>query len=108
MVDSLLPPDLNSCVVYGVVTVDTPYEGKQHWIAASTGVYMWNEIYWYRYDTMIKRYKFNPLNHQWENDILYYVDEERLFGSVRTTPTCIFMDAQNRIWLGSMENGLSV
>ncbi|HOG27479.1 MAG TPA: hypothetical protein PLI24_07130 [Candidatus Cloacimonas sp.] len=102
------PPDLNSCVVYGVVTVDTPYEGKQHWIAASTGVYMWNEIYWYRYDTMIKRYKFNPLNHQWENDILYYVDEERLFGSVRTTPTCIFMDAQNRIWLGSMENGLSV
>jgi len=27
---------------------------------------------------------------------------------VRTTPTCIFLDAQNRIWLGSMENGLSM
>ncbi|MEN6444922.1 MAG: FlgD immunoglobulin-like domain containing protein [Candidatus Cloacimonas sp.] len=102
------PPNLNNCVVYGVVTVETPYEGKQHWIAASTGVFMWNETDWYRYDTMIKRYKYSPISHQWENDILYYVDEERLFGSVRTTPTCIYLDAQNRIWLGSMENGLSV
>ncbi len=28
----IIPPtsDLNSCVVYGVVTFDTPYEGRQH------------------------------------------------------------------------------
>ena len=106
----LIPPpaDLSSCVVYGVVTIDTPYEGRQHWIAASTGVFMWNEVNWYRYDTMIKRYKYNIFSHLWENDLLYYVDEERLFGSVRTIPTCIFLDAQNRIWLGSMENGLSL
>lgn len=102
------PSDLNSCVVYGVITIDTPYEGRQHWIAASTGVFMWNEVNWYRYDTMIKRYKYNIFDNLWENDLLYYVDEERLFGSVRTTPTCIFLDAQNRIWLGSMEKGLSM
>lgn len=102
------PQELRNCVVYGVVTVDTPYEGRQHWIATSTGLFMWDESFWYRYDTMIKRFKFNPLNYQWENDILYYVDEERLFGSVRTSPTAILLDPFNRIWIGSLENGLSM
>lgn len=102
------PQELSNCLVYGVVTVETPYEGRQHWIAASTGLFMWDESSWYRYDTMIKRFKFNPLNYQWENNILYYVDEERLFGSIRTTPTAILLDPFNRIWIGSMENGLSM
>ncbi len=102
------PPDLSNCEVYGVVSVDTPYEGRQHWIAASTGLFMWNESNWYRYDTMIKRFKYNPSTLQWVNDTLYYVDEERLFGSVRTTPTSIFLDPFNRIWIGSMENGISM
>ncbi len=102
------PPDLSNCIVYGVVSVDTPYEGRQHWIAASTGLFMWNESNWYRYDTMIKRFIYSPTSFQWVNDTLYYVDEERLFGSVRTTPTSIFLDPFNRIWIGSMENGISM
>ncbi|MDY0152828.1 MAG: hypothetical protein RBS43_11190, partial [Candidatus Cloacimonas sp.] len=85
------PPELSNCIVYGVVTVDTPYEGRQHWIAASTGLYMWNNVSWFRYDTMIKRYKFDIYSRLWENETLYYVDEERLFGSVRTYPSSIYL-----------------
>ncbi len=102
------PPDLSNCIVYGVVSIDTPYEGRQHWIAASTGLFMWNESKWYRYDTMIKRFIFNTATFQWENETLYYENEERLFGSVRTTPTSILLDPFNRIWIGSMENGLTM
>ncbi|MDD2332682.1 MAG: hypothetical protein PHI68_08550, partial [Candidatus Cloacimonetes bacterium] len=100
------PSMLSNCEVYGVVTVDTPYEGRQHWIAASTGVFMWNEQDWYRYDTAIKRLIFR--NNEWQNETLYYVDEERLFGSVRTFPTAIIKDPFNRIWIGSMDNGFSM
>jgi len=99
------PQELNNCIVYGIVTIDTPYEGKQHWIAASTGLFMWNESDWFKYDTTIKRSIYR--NDQWENETLYYVDENRLFGSVRTTPTAILLDPFNRIWIGSLENGLS-
>ena len=102
------PPELKNCIVYGVVSVETPYEGMQHWIAASTGLFMWNETKWYRYDTMIKRFRYNTSTSLWGNDTLYYVDEERLFGSVRTTPTSILLDPFNRIWIGSVENGLSM
>ena len=102
------PPELSNCIVYGVVSVETPYEGRQHWIAASTGLFMWNEISWFRYDTMIKRYKYNTSTYHWDNETLYYETEERLFGSVRTTPTSILLDPFNRIWIGSLENGLSM
>lgn len=102
------PPELRNCVIYGVATIQTPYEGKQHWVAASTGLFMWNGSKWYRYDTMIKRFKYNESTATWVNDILYYENEERLFGSVRTTPTAIMLDPFNHLWIGSLEYGLSM
>ena len=102
------PPELRNCVIYGVATIETPYEGKQHWVAASTGLFMWNGTKWYRYDTMIKRFKYNESTATWVNDILYYENEERLFGSVRTTPTAIMLDPFNHLWIGSLEYGLSM
>jgi hypothetical protein len=102
------PTELSNCQVYGVVTVESPYEGIQHWIAASTGLFMWNETDWFKYDTSIKRFRYNIPSNPWVNDVLYYVDEERLFGSVRTTPTAIFLDPFDRIWIGSLEHGISM
>ncbi|MBW6514263.1 MAG: hypothetical protein K0B87_05850 [Candidatus Syntrophosphaera sp.] len=102
------PSDLSNCEVYGVVTLTSPYEGIQHWIAASTGLFMWNEQNWYRWDTSIKRFKYNGVTRLWENDLLYYEDEERLYGSVRTTPTAIYLDPFNRVWIGSLEHGISM
>lgn len=106
----LQPPvgELNNCEVYGVVTIDSPYEGIQHWIAVSNGLYMWDEQYWYKYDTSIKRFRYNTTSGVWDNDLLYYVDEERLYGSVRTTPTAIYLDPFGKIWIGSLANGISV
>ncbi len=97
-------PELNNCVVYGVATIESPYEGRQHWIAASSGLFMWNEQNWYKYDTTIKR---SIYNNGWQNDQLYYVDEERLYASVRTTPTAILKDPFGRLWIGSLEGGIS-
>lgn len=102
------PSELSNCEIFGVVSVQTPYEGLQHWIAASNGLFMWDEQDWYKWDTSIKRFKFNSATDQWENDILYYVDEERLYGSVRTTPTAIYLDPFNRVWIGSLEHGISM
>jgi hypothetical protein len=102
------PAELSNCEVYGVVSVETPYEGRQHWIAVSNGLFMWDGTDWYKWDTSIKRYKYNKATHDWDNDLLYYVDEERLYGSVRTTPTSIFLDPFNRIWIGSLEHGVSM
>ncbi|MDD4224302.1 MAG: T9SS type A sorting domain-containing protein [Candidatus Cloacimonetes bacterium] len=102
------PPELNNCEIYGVVSAQSPYEGTQHWIAASNGLFMWDETDWYKWDTSVKRFKFNPVTRIWDNDILYYVDEERLYGSVRTTPTAIFLDPFNRVWIGSLEHGISM
>lgn len=103
------PPELNDCILYGVVTIQAPYGvGNQHWIAASSGLFMWDGNKWYKYDTMIKRFMYNSVSRTWQNNMLYYEDEERLFGSVRTTPTSILLDPFNRIWIGSLENGLSM
>ncbi len=104
----LIPPpsELNNCIVYDVATLTTRWGERQHWIAASTGLFMWNEIHWYKYDTDIKRRRWG--NADWENDILYYVDEERLFGSVRTFPTALLLDPFNRLWIGSVGNGFSM
>lgn len=102
------PQELSNCEVYGVVTIDSPYEGIQHWIAVSNGLYMWDEQYWYRYDTTIKRFRYNASAQTWDNDLLYYADEERLYGSVRTTPTAIYLDPFGRIWIGSLAAGISM
>lgn len=102
------PAELSNCEIYGVVTLNSPYEGIQHWIAASTGLFMWNESDWFRWDTAIKRYKYNKTTRTWMNDILYYEDEERLYGSVRTSPTAIYLDPFDRVWIGSLENGISM
>jgi len=102
------PAELSNCEIYGVVSIESPYEGPQHWIAASNGLFMWNEQYWYKYDTAIKRYRYNLSTGLWDNDLLYYADEERLYGSVRTYPTAIYLDPFNRIWIGSLANGISM
>ncbi len=101
-----LPPDLNNGFVYGVVSILSAFDEEENWIATSSGLYMWDGTNWYRYDTDIKRRRYS--GGTWVNETLYYVDEERLFGSVRTTPTALFKDPFGRIWIGSLENGLTM
>jgi ligand-binding sensor domain-containing protein len=101
------PTELTSNVVYGVVTINNIFGEEENWIASSQGLYMWDGTNWYRYDTDIKRRRYS--GGSWVNDTLYYVDEERLFGSVREArPTAIFLDPFGRIWIGSLENGITM
>ena len=102
------PTDLANCQVYGVTSTNSSYNGWQHWIAASNGFYMWDESNWYKYDTSVKRFIYNTATHLWTNDQLYYVDEERLFGSVRTVPASLYQDPFGRVWIGSLENGITM
>jgi len=104
----LIPPpsEFNNCIVYGISSITTIFGEEQSWIATSRGLFMWDGSYWYKYDTDIKRRRYS--SGTWVNDVLYYYDEERLFGSVRTTPTCILRDPFNRLWIGSGDNGLSM
>lgn len=102
------PSELSNCQIYGIASIESAYTGWQHWIAASNGLFMWDETDWYKYDTSVKRFIYNRNTHIWNDDQYYYADEERLFGSVRTTPTAIYKDPFGRIWIGSLENGLTM
>ncbi|MDD4277250.1 MAG: T9SS type A sorting domain-containing protein [Candidatus Cloacimonetes bacterium] len=101
-------PELRGGTVFGVASVETPYSGWQHFIASSTGLYMWDEQNWYKYGVYIKRQIYNFAASQWENETLYYVDEERLFGSIQTVPNAIYGDPFGKIWIGSLDNGMSM
>jgi len=103
-----IPPELKSGDIYGVVSVETSNGGWQHFIASGSGLYMWDEYNWYLYDVYIKRQRYNFAYGRWENDTLYYEDEERIFGSIHTSPTCIYADPFGRIWVGSISNGITM
>jgi hypothetical protein len=105
---SQIIPELQGGTLYGVASVETPYSGWQHFIASGSALYMWDEYDWYRYDVYIKRQRYNFATGNWENDTLYYADEERLFGSIRTVPNAIYGDPFGRIWIGSLDHGLSM
>lgn len=105
---SQIVPELRGDTIFGVASVETPYSGWQHFIASSNGLYMWDEQNWYKYGAYIKRQIYNFASNLWENDTLYYVDEERLFGSIQTVPNAIYGDPFGRIWIGSLDNGMSM
>jgi ligand-binding sensor domain-containing protein len=103
-----IPSDLTTGTIYGVASTLTPYSGWYHFIASGSGLYMWDETNWYRYDTYIKRYRFNFSTATWLEDTLYYADEERFFGGVSTVPNSIYADPFGRVWVGSFDYGITM
>jgi hypothetical protein len=105
--DQAEPSELRTSAIYGVVTIENVFGETEHWIACSQGLFMWDGDDWFIYETVIKRKKY--VNGSWVNDTLYYVDEERLFAAEREArPTAIFLDPFNRIWVGSLEHGITM
>lgn len=102
------PPGLTGGKIYDIVSVEAPYGGTQHFIASGNGLFMWDERNWYKYGAYIKRERFNFSSNAWENDVLYYEDEERIFGSVSTYPICMTVDPFGRLWIGSEDHGMSM
>jgi hypothetical protein len=102
--------DLESCTINAFETFMDPFGRQQTWIAANTGLFMHissagGENGWYRWSTNKKREYWNGSS--WVTSMLYYVDEERLFGSVATEALSLFYDPFGILWLGSNGSGFS-
>ena len=76
------------------------------WVASPNGLFMYTKNTWYKYDVDYKRKKYS--GHSWQNEILYYVDEPRLYGSNDGFPTALYVDPFNRVWIGTRDFGISV
>lgn len=97
-----------------VLSIDS-YRGsdfEQVWFMVSDGIKMMQTrngvSRWYLFNTDIKRREFDGSS--WDNDRrqLYFIDEERMWGSDVATPTCLMIDPFGRVWIGSSEAGLTV
>lgn len=94
---------------------------EEIWVASANGLfqYRWTtyfngngEYLWFKYGTTIKRQAYR--NNQWlgsdiENPEFWYIEgQERLYGSVPTFPTTLFLDPFDRLWIGTQDNGITV
>lgn len=84
--------------------------GEEVWIASENGLFKYNsrENRWYRHLVNIKQQVY--VNNTWDNDFqqLYFQNEERLFSAIPTTPTALFVDPFDRVWIGSVHAGISM
>jgi hypothetical protein len=62
------------------------------------------ETNWYQYNIDRKRKIWDGST--FVEDIRYIVDEERYFGGNMATPSCIYKDPFDRIWIGSTNYGI--
>lgn len=101
--------DLVDARIYGIAERKT-YFDNEIWIASANGLYMKNSETWYRYGTQIKKQEWR--NGSWYDEFTpeyrYIEGQVRLYGSVPTYPTDIFIDKFDRIWIGTGSNGISV
>ncbi len=102
----------SSCKVF---TVDTKYNNgvEETWIASSAGLFMYNGDYWFKYGTHIKKKVWFDNEWFWNEDVpdpeyWYYEGQERLYGSIPTYPTALFVDPFGMIWIGTQDAGITI
>ncbi len=102
-------PELSNSFVYSIDSITDDYSTKV-WFATSTGIFMMEKTYYetsfYKYYIDIKRRKF--VDGAFQNETLYFVDEERLWSSEVTSPSCLLIDPFGRVWMGSENKGISM
>jgi len=98
---------IDSGIIYSIEHYNKDYY-NQIWFATSSYLYMYDITYskWYRYDTDIKRRVWNGA--AFENEQLYYSNEDRLWGSEAGTPSCLIIDSFDRVWIGTSNSGLAM
>ncbi len=92
--------------VYDLALGKDDQDNDMLWMASEVGLYMFTKNTWYKYDYDYKRKKY--VGNSWQNEILYYVDEPRLYGSNNGYPTALYLDPFNRVWIGTRDYGISV
>ncbi len=100
--------DLTTGKIYDIVTYENDYT-NQLWVSSS-GLYMQETIgdtkNWYKYESLVKRKIL--ASGSLVDDQHYYADEERMFGAITTTVSCIELDPFGRVWIGSEGQGFSI
>ncbi len=88
-------------------------DNEEIWIASGDGLFMFDGEYWYKYGAHIKKKVW--LNNQWfwnednpDPEYWYYEGQERLYGSITTYPTALFVDPFGMIWIGTQDAGITI
>ncbi len=102
----------SSCKVFEIDSKDN--NGiEETWIASSTGLFMYNGEYWYKYGANIKKKVWDGSQWFWNEDnpdpeYWYYEGQERLYGSITTYPTALFIDPFGMVWIGTQDAGITI
>ncbi len=104
-------PELRaSCEINGFAHYNR--DGKDdYWITSNKGVFFYDNVdkEWHKLGVIYKRETL--INGRWQikSDYdKYYVDETKLYGAENATPTCIEIDADGDVWIGTADYGISV
>ena len=85
---------------------------EEIWVASSNGLFMYDNEHWFQYGTNIKKQVW--LNNDWfgsetpDPEYWYYEGQERLYGSIPTYPTALYIDPFGLIWIGTRDAGITV
>ncbi len=86
---------------------------EEIWVASASGLFMFDGIDWFWFGTTIKKKVW--LNDQWfwnedipDPEYWYYEGQERLYGSIATYPTALFIDPFGMIWIGTQDAGITI
>ena len=82
-----------------------------YWITSNKGIFFYDNIEnkWHKLGIIYKRETL--INGYWQlesNYDKYYDEEPKLFGAANATPTCIEIDVNGDVWIGSADYGISV
>ena len=102
-------PDLHTGQMFAIDSRSTNF-GDEVWIASSSGLFMYDYTDWYKYGTQIKKQVW--FNSSWYDEMTpeyrYVEGQERLYGSVPTYPTALYVDPFGKIWIGTFDNGITI
>ncbi|MDA3813465.1 MAG: T9SS type A sorting domain-containing protein [Candidatus Cloacimonetes bacterium] len=88
-------------------------DNEEIWVASGSGLFMYNGEDWYKYGPHIKKKVWDGNDWFWSEDIpnaeyWYYEGQERLYGSISTYPTALFVDPFGMIWIGTQDAGITI
>ena len=102
------PSDLGgSGKIYDIAVRNTDF-GQEIYFASSLALYKLFNGTWYKFGTSIKISEYNEGSNDWDNYELYIQGQPKLYGSEPTSPSALFVDPFNRIWIGTTGNGLTL
>ncbi len=113
------PPanELTHGKIYDIAYRKSEYGEEQVWFASANGLFMFNGDKWFWYGPIQKK-RVLASSYNWEPDQIeeaeyhtpeywYVVGQERLYGSVITYPTALFVDPFGSIWIGTHDHGIT-